>query len=231
MADEIVVLEIDRRDDTTYNHVDRLAVHRHGAGLQVTEVAEPVVAAQREVAGRSPSRRSVALERENPLSVFSTPQLQAVGLTSDAIAEIRTMAPTIEIGEALAELGVDAEVIELVADMWHDQERYLAIFDERTSADERGRPHRRRRKLAERLAHADSTTRSPSSAHETSSSCSKGSIEEWMFYLHPSQTRHRPPRLERAVAGAGWPGDRQDGGRAASRAPPRRMRAGGVACS
>ena len=200
VADEIVVLEIDRRDDTTYNHLDRLAVHRHGAGLQVTEVTEPAVVAQREVAGRPPSRRSVARERENPLSVFSTPQLLAVGLTSDAITAIRRMAPTIEIGEALAELGVGAEVVELVADMWHDQERYLAIYDS-------GRPPTAddaridAQELAERLAHAESTEAVAELGARDFELVLQGSIEDWMFYLHPSQTRivrhvsHGPSRV------------------------------------
>src|SRR3954454_19221595 len=78
--DEIVVLELDRRDDTTYEHLDRLVVHRRGAGVQVTEVPEAQRVEERTVAGRGPSRRSVEPVRENPLTVFTTPQLQRVGL-------------------------------------------------------------------------------------------------------------------------------------------------------
>src|SRR3954451_7963669 len=74
--DEIVVLELDRRDDTTYEHLDRLVVHRRGAGVQVTEVPEAHPVEERPVAGRGPSRRSVEPVRENPLTVFTTPQLQ-----------------------------------------------------------------------------------------------------------------------------------------------------------
>ena len=54
VAREIVVLEVDRRDDTTYEHLDRLVVHRRGEGVQVTEVAKTAPAPARTVAGRSP---------------------------------------------------------------------------------------------------------------------------------------------------------------------------------
>src|SRR3954452_1012992 len=58
--DEIVVLELDRRDDTTYEHLDRRVVHRRGQGLQLTEVpAAAEEPEERAVAGRVPTRRSV----------------------------------------------------------------------------------------------------------------------------------------------------------------------------
>ena len=46
-----------------------------------------------------------------------------------------------------------------------------------------------------------------------------------MFYLHPSQARIVTPRRQRPVARARRPGHRQDGRRAAPRAPPRPRRA------
>src|SRR3954454_5376135 len=67
VGDEIVVLEVDRKDDTTYNSVDRLAVHRRGAGVQVTAVREAPLPPERSVAGHAPSRAGSVRERENPL--------------------------------------------------------------------------------------------------------------------------------------------------------------------
>src|SRR4051794_28449885 len=188
IEDEIVVLEVDRKDDTTYDHLDRLVFHRHGEGLHVTEVPEQAPRDERNVAGREPTRRSVEPDRENPLTVFTTPRLQAVGLEPTAIKTLRTFAATIEIGEALAEIGVPPAVIELVADMWHDPARYLTVFDEgRTPAAEDARIDDA--ELAARL-------RSPASSEAAAELDSRdfelvlrGSIEDWMFYMHPSQAR------------------------------------------
>jgi len=185
---EIVVLELDRRDDTTYEHLDRLVVHRRGAGVQVTEVPEAVPEPDRVVGGRAPSRRAVEPVLENPLTVFTTPQLQHIGLDTEAIRAIRTLAPTVEVADALASTGLTAELVELVADMWHDPARYLSIFDEgRVPTPEDARIEEI--ELAQRLRSPESSDAVAELAARDFELVLAGSIEEWMFYLHPSQAR------------------------------------------
>jgi superfamily I DNA/RNA helicase len=184
-AGEIVVLELDRKDDSTYSHLDRLVFTRQGEGLQVTEIPEQPPA-RREF--KPPTRSAVEPERQNPLTVFNTPHLQAIGLTQEQIRAIRKLGEGIEISEALAQLEIEPELVELVADMWHAPARYLEIFDrgdtptpQDAQIDEG--------ELADRL-------RSPESADAVAELeggdfelVLRGSIEEWMFYLHPSQAR------------------------------------------
>ena len=186
--DEVVVLEVDRKDDSTYDHIDRLAVTRRGGGVQVSEVAAAHSETERAVAGRQPSRRSTETERQNPLTVFDTPRLSSVGLDPAMIRAVRTMADTIEIADALAELGPPTDTVELVADMWYDPARYLAIFDagrvptpdDATMAED---------ELAERLRSVESSDAVAPLQARDFELVLQGSIEEWMFYLHSSQAR------------------------------------------
>lgn len=202
---EIMVVEVDRKDDSTYDHLDRIVVHRSGEGVGVIEVAEAAPEAARAVAGRAPTRRSSERDRTNPLTVFSTPQLQAVGLSTETIHAIRTFAATIEPGEALADLGVQAETLELVADMWHVPERYLEIFDSGrtpTAADAQIEEP----ELAGRLRSAESADAVAELTIGDFELVLQGSMEEWMFYLHPSQTRivrHEPTGPSRVRGGPG----------------------------
>ena len=205
VADEILVLEVDRKDDSTYDHLDRIAVHRSGEGVGVIEVAEAPPEPARAVAGRAPTRRSSERDRTNPLTVFSTPQLQAIGLSTETIDAVRTFAETIEPGEALADLGVSAEGVELVADMWHAPGRYLEIFDSGrtpTAADARIEEP----ELAGRLRSAESADAVAQLRTGDFELVLQGSMEEWMFYLHPSQTRivrHEPTGPSRVRGGPG----------------------------
>ena len=205
VADEILVLEVDRKDDSTYDHLDRIAVHRSGDGVGVIEVAEAPPEPARAVAGRAPTRRSSERDRTNPLTVFSTTQLQAIGLSTETIDAVRTSAETIEPGEALANLGVTAATLELVADMWHAAGRYLEIFDS-------GRPPTpadamiEEPELAGRLRSAESADAVAQLRTGDFELVLQGSMEEWMFYLHPSQTRivrHEPTGPSRVRGGPG----------------------------
>ncbi|RKQ90899.1 UvrD-like helicase family protein [Solirubrobacter pauli] len=185
---EIVVLELDRKDDTTYAHLDRLVVHRRGAGVQVTEVPEAVPEPGRVVGGRAPSRCSIEPVLQNPLTVFTTAQLQQIGLSADAIGVIRTLAATVEVADALAGTGMAADQVELVADMWHDPGRYLAIFDDgRVPTPDDARIAEL--ELAQRLRSPESSDAVAELAARDFELVLAGSIEEWMFYLHPSQAR------------------------------------------
>jgi mRNA-degrading endonuclease RelE of RelBE toxin-antitoxin system len=189
VADELLVLELDRKDDTSYAHLDRLVIHRRGDGLGLTEVPEaPAQPPAAKRIGRAPSRRSVAPERQNPLTVFEAKELAAVGLDAAAIGLIRTLAPSLEIAEALAGLGVPPETVELVADLWYDPARHLETFrrggtpalsDARIDDGE----------LAERLQSADSADTVAELGTRDFELVLRGSIEEWMFYLHHSQAR------------------------------------------
>jgi mRNA-degrading endonuclease RelE of RelBE toxin-antitoxin system len=186
VAGEIVVLEIDRKDDTTYAHLDRLVFHRRGDGVQVTEVPEhPPEPARLD---RAPSRRSTEAERQNPLTVFTTMQMTAVGLSAPHVEAIRRLAASIEIGDALASIGVEPETLELVADMWHAPTRYLELFDSgRTPTADDARIEED--ELAERLRSPESSDALAELGARDFELVLQGSMDEWMFYLHPSQAR------------------------------------------
>ena len=104
---EIVVLELDRRTTRPTRTSTASWSTAAARACQVTEVPErrPGARARRSPAAR-PRRRSVEPERENPLTVFTTPQLQQIGLDgrSDRGRSARSR-PSVEVGDALAELG------------------------------------------------------------------------------------------------------------------------------
>ena len=226
-GDEILVLEVDRKDDSTYDHLDRIAVHRSGEGVGVIEVAEAPPEPARAVAGRAPTRRSSERDRTNPLTVFSTPQLQAIGLSTETIDAVRTFAETIEPGEALADLGVSAETVELVADMWHAPGRYLEIFDSGrtpTAADARIEEP----ELAGRLRSAesaDAVAQLRTGRLRTRAAGLDGGVD---VLPAPLADPDRPPRADRPVARARGTWHRQDRRGAAPGPPPRRSRPRGL---
>jgi hypothetical protein len=185
---EILVLEIARRDEHTYDNLDRLnrlAFVRRGGGVHVVEVAEaPPAPRQHPREVRAPK----LVERQNPLMPFTNPQLAELGLDDATIQVVRTMAPSIDIAEALAERGVGADVVELVADVWREPARYLGIFDSgRVPTVEDARIDEG--ELAERLLAADSSDSVAALDEDEFQKVLRGSIEDWMFYLHPAQTR------------------------------------------
>src|SRR4051794_16467028 len=73
----VYVLALERRDDNTYSHIDRLAYRREGAGVVIVEVPEAPATAPREVRGRAPARGARALDHPNPLMPFTAEQLVA----------------------------------------------------------------------------------------------------------------------------------------------------------
>jgi mRNA-degrading endonuclease RelE of RelBE toxin-antitoxin system len=128
-GDRIAVVEIDRRDDHTYGRLDRVALVRRGGGVELIDVAEPAPEVE-ERPMAAPSRPAARLERTNPLTVFGAAELAAVGLASDTVALVRTLAEGIDVAAVLAERGLDPGLVQLVADMWRDPQRYVAIFAE-----------------------------------------------------------------------------------------------------
>ena len=182
------MLALERRDDTTYADLDRFAILRHGTGLKIVEVAPAAVAAEPTVAGRAPRRLPRREEHENPLTPFDHAQLRALGLDGDTIEAVRAMRPSVELAEALAERGLPAEVVELVGDAWSDRDRYLAIFaDGRTPTIDDARIEEA--ELAERVASSGQSDAIAALDERDFEAVLAGSIEEWMFYLHPTQAR------------------------------------------
>lgn len=187
----ILVLELDRRDDHTYGDVDRLdrlAIVRRDEGLQVIEVAEVPVSVPGAVERRLPARVARPSTRQNPLTPFTSGRLEALGLDNETVAEIRTMARTIDIAETLSQRGLPASVVELASDAWHDPGRYLEIFDEGRvpTRDDAGIDEA---ELGRRLRHPDSIDSLAALTEGDFELVLRGEIEEWMFYLHPSQAR------------------------------------------
>lgn len=187
--DEVLVLQLERRHDHSYDNVDdldRFVLTRRGEGVQVVEVTKPassVVSRGREPARK---RRASLPDRDNPLTPFDGGMLTKLGLDRGTIKRIRTLSESIDIAEELAGLGLAPDVVELVGDVWHDPERYLAIFDSgrvpivedaRIDEDE----------LAARLRSVDSSSAVAALDRQAFEAALAGSIEEWMFYLHPSQ--------------------------------------------
>lgn len=203
---QIVLLELDRRDDNTYKHLDRLVYRRLGAGVEIVEVAEPgVTEAATPGSRKPPARRAKTVEYPNPLMPFTAAMLAQMGADDETVAVIRGMRESIDLAAELADRGGDAETIELLADAWFDPARYLAIFDEgrvptiedvRLSDEE----------IEDRLASGASTT-SVADIHEDDLEVAlSGTIDEWMFYLHPLQVRvaqHQPTGPSRARGGPG----------------------------
>ena len=188
-AGEILVLLLDRRDDHTYDDItaiERIVVARSGSGVQVVEVADNAAEPAPEPA-RS-IRPATTRERENPLTLFTTPQLEQIGLDRESIKIVRTLSPSIDVAEVLAERALQPDAVELVADMWQDRDRYLAIFDSgRVPTIEDARIDES--ELAERLRSDDSMAAIAALDESEFEAVLTRSIEEWMFYLHPSQSR------------------------------------------
>jgi superfamily I DNA/RNA helicase len=103
------------------------------------------------------------------------------------VKTIRTYGPGIDIATALAQSGVAAETIELAAAAWNEPTPYLEIFASgRTPGaddiriDEGELATRLEQTPSHRLAALDD---------DDLEAVLRGTIEEWMFYLHPTQER------------------------------------------
>ena len=203
---QIVMLELDRRDDNTYKHLDRLIYRRLGDGVEIVEVADKAAhETSRPRSGKAPARRARPVEYANPLMPFSASMLAEMGADADTIAVIRGMRESIDIAAELAERGGSADVVELLADAWFDPARYLAMFDKGrvpTVADARLAEEEIERRLA-----SGASTASVAQIHEDDLEIAlTGTIDEWMFYLHPLQIRvahHQPTGPSRARGGPG----------------------------
>lgn len=188
--DGVTIFEIHRRQDDTYSRADRLATVRRGRGIAFVHVIEPAEATQPspERALESARRPAQREDTQNPLTPFDHRMLTALGLDDATISDVRGFSPSIVVAEELAARGADVDTVELVSDVWHDPARYLEIFAsgrgptlaDATMADD---------ELAARLAHPDSSESVAALGAEGLDLVLARDIEEWMFYLHPSQAR------------------------------------------
>ena len=205
-GDQLLVLELDRRDDNTYAHLDRIAFHRVGDGIEIVDVVETATEPEPvKVRGTGPARVTRRLEQNNPLMSFAKKMLRDLGLDDEAIGVIRGSGEGVDIASELASRGVGAELVELVADAWRDPARYHAIFDTGripTAADATIDEE----ELASRLRSGDSVASVAALDESDLQHVLAASIDEWMFYLHPSQeraVRHSPTGPSRVRGGPG----------------------------
>ena len=201
----VIVLRVIRRTDTTYDDLDRIALVRRLEGLQVVESQEPLI----EAAEKAPERVPVAVakreERINPLTPFTTSELGELGLSQETIGLVRLLFETVDVAQELAERGVEASTIELVADAWFDPERYLeklrqgqGLEPSDTAMDES--------ELARRAESTESSDALAELAAREFELILEKPVEDWMFYLHPSQARivrHAPTGPSRVRGGPG----------------------------
>src|SRR4029079_2109783 len=101
-GEEIIVAELDRRDDHTYDDIarlDRYLLTRSGDGLGVvTDIVAAKPAERPRPAGR---QRTPARPRaqQNPLTPFKTEELAALGLDGPLIELVRTLGEGVDVAD------------------------------------------------------------------------------------------------------------------------------------
>jgi hypothetical protein len=185
---DIVLHRVGIRDGI-YDDLESLVVVRSGNGLRILQPAPEEPAPQptpRRPTVTSPAR---APEVENPLSVFANQELASAGLSSDAIALLRTIPAQVLPDEALGKIGIETRLIRLVAELWERPEHYLNLLREGASLDDE------LVRLGEEEAAArvkdDLTGASLMSISDMAQLAAllDRPIEDWMVYLHPLQSR------------------------------------------
>ena len=193
-ADEIIIGEIHRRDSTTYAdvaHLNQFVLTRRGDGIDLIappDAAPPEPPASAQAArlpAPTPARRH---DVTNPLTPFTTPELGDAGLPAHIIRRLRTFGPGIDVGEELVDEDLAPELVELILGLW------TAPDDARRIYDAGGVPTLDdvtigEVELARRVAHLDSSRSLAELTDEEFGRVLAGSVEEWMFYLHPNQAR------------------------------------------
>jgi hypothetical protein len=192
--DEIVIGEIHRRDTSTYDDVTRLnqyVISRRGSGIAILGPGDGDAIEDAPVeAGPGIPMPIPAVERElpNPLTQFSTPELTSAGIPADLVKFLRTLGEGIDVGEALIDRNVDSELVELILGMWTAPETAREIYDAGgvpSLEDVTIGPE----EFARRVASDDSSASLAELTEREFERVLEGSVEEWMFYLHPTQLR------------------------------------------
>jgi mRNA-degrading endonuclease RelE of RelBE toxin-antitoxin system len=191
-----------RREDTDYKTVSAIPLVRSGEGLRTlvedVEQPPPVPPSARPIV--RPARRDVV---RNPLSVFSDPELAEAGLSAEAIDALRRVPTELVPDRVLVRLGVDSQLIRLVAELWEEPGRYTGkrLSEELTALEER-------EAAARLVSDYSATSLVPLEDPRAFLALLDGAIEDWMVYLHPSQLGavRRPiqgPSRVRGGAGTG----------------------------
>jgi AAA domain/UvrD-like helicase C-terminal domain len=190
VAGDVLVVLVGRRRDV-YERLDRVRIARKGSGVRVLEVPvrpreETIAPGHAALPPTEPARpRAVP---QNPLRPFSDAELLALGDVDASLVDwLRGLPETIDIAVATGQRGLDADVAQLITDLWERPSHHVGIFAEGrvpTLDDVRIDDA----ELAGRIDAADSDTEVAS--RETVEQIERlldRSIEEWMIYLHPSQ--------------------------------------------
>ncbi len=181
-ADVVLHHVFRRKADGDYSTADKITVVPSSTGLRTVATEpparRPAVPPTRHPVVR-PARRDPV---QNPVSVFSDAELRTIGLGDWAIDELRRIPPELLPDRALVRLGVDAEVIRFVAELWERPENYRRE-GARWRAD-----RAEEQEAAERLASKYSAT-SLVAIDDARAFLAllDADIEDWMVYLHPSQ--------------------------------------------
>jgi hypothetical protein len=188
-GEDFVVSAIGLRKDI-YERVARMRLARKGDGVRIIELPAPVPepSGARERAKARTSARAGKPVASNPLSVFSDGELGRIdGMDDELVGFLRSLPPTVDVGEALSTRVADADLAVLLADLWerpgHRVDSFTAggapsYADLVLEEDE----------LAARLSVPDSETELVATRTEGQiRRLLDGTIEEWMVYLHPSQ--------------------------------------------
>jgi hypothetical protein len=173
-----------------YERVARMRLARKGEGVRVVEVAVPtpeLSAPRKHARSRSRARSPKAVE-QNPFTPFSDTELQRLeGVDEELVSFLRSLPPSVDVGETLSTRIADPDLVVLLTDLWERPQRHLDAFREG------GAPNIHdvvldEQELSIRLGAADSETELVST--DTEGQIRKlldGTIEEWMVYLHPTQ--------------------------------------------
>jgi hypothetical protein len=194
-GDEIVVAEVVRRDDDTYDdlaRLDRYLLVRSGTGLRVV-VPDPHAGELKDAESERPRGQTatpaVRRERQNPLSPFTDDQLSTLGITGDEISLIRSLGPGIEIADELSAAGADPDATEMAAAAWHDPAAVLAIFDQGRVPTADDLLLLDEGEIAQRASSVDSSAGLAPLGDAELQAVLDGTVEDWMYYLHPTQLR------------------------------------------
>ena len=189
-ADGFLVAAVGLRKDI-YERVGRMRLGRKGEGVRIIELPAPVVDSS-EVRARARSSTAARAPQpvdQNPYTPFSTTELSRIaGVDDELVTWLRSLPPSVDVGDALAARVVDPDVVWLLADLWERPGHHAAAFadggapniDDLAIEEE---------ELADRLRAHDSDTELVATAGEAElRRLLDGSIEDWMVYLHPSQS-------------------------------------------
>jgi hypothetical protein len=188
-GDGFLVAAIGLRKDI-YERVGRMRLARKGDGLRVVEIAPPAVeasAASSHARRRARARAPKAVE-QNPLTPFSDAELRRLdGVDEELVTFLRSLPPSIDVGEALSARLADPDLVVVLTDLWEQPGRHLDAFRDGgwpttvdVAVDEE--------ELARRVVASESETELVATESEGQiRRLLDGTIEEWMVYLHPSQ--------------------------------------------